>query len=46
VRANFDGPPLLISELQIDRPFVFRDPEVNGSLGVVELRARFEQVDR
>jgi len=37
---------LLISEVEINASAMFRDADVNLTFGAVELRSRFQQVER
>jgi hypothetical protein len=46
VRSDVDGPPLLVSEVEINASAMFRDADVDLTFGAVELRSCFRQVER
>src|SRR5262249_3169390 len=46
VGADFDRPPALISQIEIDATAMLCDTEVNRPLRTVELCLRFEQIER
>lgn len=46
VRSDVDGPPLLISEVEINASAMFRDADVDLTFLAIELRSCFQEVER
>ena len=46
IRSDVDGPPLLISEVEINASAMFRDADVDLTFLAIELRSCFQEVER